>query len=79
MLQLDAAYSNSPRELNIEKHKICACQPCMSGVQIFVFHMLVGMHFHLNFLTLIVPVSTVFCLVPMVPSTNKMSLKLQIG
>lgn len=37
----------------------------MSGVQIFVFHMLVGMYFHLNFLTLIVPVSTVFCLVPM--------------
>lgn len=27
--------------------------------------MLVGMYFHLNFLTLIVPVSTVFCLVPM--------------
>ena len=48
---------------------ICACQPCTSGIQIFLLQVFVGMYFHLNFLALsrIVWASTVPCLVPMVP------------
>ena len=30
----------------------CACQPCTSGIQIFLLQVFVGMYFHLNFLAL---------------------------